>query len=227
MTLSTANGSTTSLRRVAGGSGKMGPDAIRDAVFVMVVASIQYRAIADKERQVIATQKTVDGPSMKDWRGGRAASFNIIHNNTGATKIINTSNMINTTILYTGEDLKNDGQMKSMSVIGIKRLLDDFEVTAAKLMLLVYKLLLSVFRVNAAITKCDYELWRLRMEQYIRMNLIILYREGHREWYMLLLVTKVVEGVETTMLLQLHSKEMAQRQLLLAVEKRFGGNAAY
>ncbi|KAJ0051393.1 hypothetical protein Pint_02913 [Pistacia integerrima] len=25
-----------------------------------------------------ATQKTVDGPSMKDWRGGRAASFNII-----------------------------------------------------------------------------------------------------------------------------------------------------
>ena len=25
-----------------------------------------------------ATQKTVDGPSMKDWRGGRAAGFNII-----------------------------------------------------------------------------------------------------------------------------------------------------
>ncbi|CAN6989265.1 unnamed protein product [Brassica oleracea var. botrytis] len=25
-----------------------------------------------------STQKTVDGPSMKDWRGGRAASFKII-----------------------------------------------------------------------------------------------------------------------------------------------------
>ncbi|GKA36932.1 glyceraldehyde-3-phosphate dehydrogenase [Tanacetum coccineum] len=118
----------------------------------MVVASIQYRVIADKERQAIATQKTVDGPSMKDPRGGRAASFNIIPNNTGAATINNTSNMIKTTVLYTGEDLKNDGQMKSMSVVGIKRLLDDFEVTAAKLMLLVYKLLLLVFRVNDAIT---------------------------------------------------------------------------
>ncbi len=31
-----------------------------------------------------ATQKTVDGPSMKDWRGGRAASGNIIPSSTGA-----------------------------------------------------------------------------------------------------------------------------------------------
>ncbi|GJR05099.1 hypothetical protein Tco_0528083 [Tanacetum coccineum] len=38
-------------------------------------------------------------------------------------------------------------------IVGIKRLLDDLEVTAAKLMLLVYKLLLLVFRVNAAGTK--------------------------------------------------------------------------
>lgn len=35
-----------------------------------------------------ATQKTVDGPSMKDWRGGRAASFNIIPSSTGAAKVI-------------------------------------------------------------------------------------------------------------------------------------------
>lgn len=34
-----------------------------------------------------ATQKTVDGPSMKDWRGGRAASFNIIPSSTGAAKV--------------------------------------------------------------------------------------------------------------------------------------------
>ncbi|GKD35308.1 hypothetical protein Tco_1250817 [Tanacetum coccineum] len=37
--------------------------------------------------------------------------------------------------------------------VGIKRLHDDLEVTAAQLMLLVYKLLLLVFRVNAAGTK--------------------------------------------------------------------------
>lgn len=35
-----------------------------------------------------ATQKTVDGPSMKDWRGGRAASYNIIPSSTGAAKAI-------------------------------------------------------------------------------------------------------------------------------------------
>lgn len=33
-----------------------------------------------------ATQKTVDGPSKKDWRGGRAASANIIPSSTGAAK---------------------------------------------------------------------------------------------------------------------------------------------
>ncbi|XP_052723767.1 glyceraldehyde-3-phosphate dehydrogenase 2, cytosolic-like [Vigna angularis] len=35
-----------------------------------------------------ATQKTVDGPSMKDWRGGRAASCNIIPSSTGAAKAV-------------------------------------------------------------------------------------------------------------------------------------------
>ena len=35
-----------------------------------------------------ATQKTVDGPSMKDWRGGRAAGGNIIPSTTGAAKAV-------------------------------------------------------------------------------------------------------------------------------------------
>jgi glyceraldehyde 3-phosphate dehydrogenase len=35
-----------------------------------------------------ATQKTVDGPSKKDWRGGRAASINIIPSTTGAAKAV-------------------------------------------------------------------------------------------------------------------------------------------
>lgn len=35
-----------------------------------------------------ATQRTVDGPSMKDWRGGRAASGNIIPSTTGAAKAV-------------------------------------------------------------------------------------------------------------------------------------------
>ncbi|KAL2523172.1 Glyceraldehyde-3-phosphate dehydrogenase GAPC2 [Forsythia ovata] len=41
----------------------------------------------DKDKAA-AHLKTVDGPSMKDWRGGRAASFNIIPSSTGAAKAV-------------------------------------------------------------------------------------------------------------------------------------------
>ncbi|MGH7442418.1 MAG: type I glyceraldehyde-3-phosphate dehydrogenase, partial [bacterium] len=35
-----------------------------------------------------ATQKTVDGPSKKDWKGGRSAAINIIPSSTGAAKAV-------------------------------------------------------------------------------------------------------------------------------------------
>src|SRR5205823_14951116 len=35
-----------------------------------------------------ATQKTVDGPSKKDWKGGRTAALNLIPSTTGAAKAV-------------------------------------------------------------------------------------------------------------------------------------------
>jgi glyceraldehyde 3-phosphate dehydrogenase len=44
-----------------------------------------------------ATQKTVDGPSAKDWRGGRSAAANIIPSSTGAGKLTGMAMRIPTT----------------------------------------------------------------------------------------------------------------------------------
>jgi glyceraldehyde-3-phosphate dehydrogenase/erythrose-4-phosphate dehydrogenase len=41
-----------------------------------------------------ATQKTVDGPSKKDWRGGRAAAINVILSTTGAARAVGEENRL-------------------------------------------------------------------------------------------------------------------------------------
>ena len=45
-------------------------------------------ALMSTVHSATATQVTVDGPSKKDWRGGRAASYNIIPSTTGAAKAV-------------------------------------------------------------------------------------------------------------------------------------------
>jgi len=46
------------------------------------------QALMTTVHAVTATQQTVDGPSQKDWRGGRAACYNIIPSGTGAAKAV-------------------------------------------------------------------------------------------------------------------------------------------
>ncbi|KAI3787272.1 hypothetical protein L1987_41629 [Smallanthus sonchifolius] len=53
-----------------------------------VVESTGVFTDKDKAAAHLKPLKRLDGPSMKDWRGGRAASFNIIPSSTGAAKAV-------------------------------------------------------------------------------------------------------------------------------------------
>ncbi len=58
-------------------------------VYVLLKEGIGLdRALMTTIHSYTATQKTVDGPSKKDWRGGRAAAINIIPSTTGAAKAV-------------------------------------------------------------------------------------------------------------------------------------------
>ncbi|GJR43374.1 hypothetical protein Tco_1311477, partial [Tanacetum coccineum] len=127
-----------------------------------------------------------------------------------------------------------DRNIVTSDIVRIKRLLDDLRVIAAKLMLLVQKLLLLVLKVNATglflerddqthtyewlqykvpmLKPGEYGVWRMRMEQYIQMidySLWEVIENGNAP-----LIKKVVEGVET-IIAPSTAKEKAQRRLEL------------
>ncbi|XP_057958477.1 glyceraldehyde-3-phosphate dehydrogenase, cytosolic-like, partial [Malania oleifera] len=50
--------------------------------------NLSLEGLLSKVSALVSTQKTVDGPSNKDWRGGRATASNIIPSSTGAAKAV-------------------------------------------------------------------------------------------------------------------------------------------
>ncbi|GJW24985.1 ribonuclease H-like domain-containing protein [Tanacetum coccineum] len=103
-------------------------------------------------------------------------------------------------------------------IVGIKRLLDDLEVTAAKVRVTAAKQNLVLFTHMVAASKVpmlkpgEYELWRIRMEQCIQMidySLWEVIENGNSAPK-----TKLVKGVETIIVLTT-AEEKAQRRLEL------------
>ncbi|GJU29218.1 putative nucleotidyltransferase, ribonuclease H [Tanacetum coccineum] len=104
---------------------------------------------------------------------------------------------------------------RKLKNVGIKRLHDDLEVTAAKLKSVCYKEMDQDSAHMVAASKVpmlkpgEYELWRMRMEQYIQMidySLWEVIKNGNAPP-----ITKVIEGVETT-IAPTTAEEKAQRR---------------
>ena len=65
------------------------PNCLAPVVYVLLKEGIGIETgLMTTIHSYTATQKTVDGPSKKDWRGGRAAAINIIPSTTGAAKAV-------------------------------------------------------------------------------------------------------------------------------------------
>ena len=71
-------------------SGLLDPQPPTSSLYAQVVhdAFGIEEALMTTVHSTTATQKTVDGPSAKDWRGGRSAAANIIPSSTGAAKAV-------------------------------------------------------------------------------------------------------------------------------------------
>ncbi|GKA65426.1 hypothetical protein Tco_0765133 [Tanacetum coccineum] len=99
----------------------------------------------------------------------------------------------------------------------IKRLHDDLEVTAAKVCVTAAKLKLVLFTKVPMLKPGEYELCRMRMEQYIQMNELIISMWRKEELY---------SWASLINIMKFKRLKRSAKSLLQAIKKRFGGNAA-